>query len=879
MSVSLIYKWMGAIMICIALTLGLEALAAPPAGKPGTDVQVDPAGKTLFLASETRRLKVAVLPVNSHENPRIEILGWDPDGRFDLASSDGSPALFIDLFMVLPGFKTAVLPVDMGWVKAVRMGHHRDRVRVVIDGMNTDIPKAGVARQKDGLVVTLDPPGNVLDKLSGSSKISGSSEPSGSSDGDGFGSGFGSGAAADWTPPAPLVAPVDPPAVAGKDRPERKARSGSAADMVRHALVQTRHMEDTPDGRLFKEAVAHFNSREWEMAGNKIGQVITDYPESPYAENAYYLLPEILSELYAANPETHYRQISDSFRNALTRFPESQFSGGALLRLAQLHRNMGNFAEARAYYTLVRDRVPADTAIAQWAVLGTAKILRHRNNEKQALTLLENLLNTADNDLIKQEALLESAGILHDEHYFEHSQKRLDTLVAEDRDTYFRFPDISLYMGNNAFQLGQYSRARTHLLHHYNTAPDQQNPDMILARIGDACLQAGHSMDAIRFFLFVVNQHPGTRGADLSWLRLAEEKEKGPDNDILIPYSARQIYEKIRDGYRDRSIKDPLALLSLLKLAVLYHREKEYSRSLETLHLLFDSRPEGALLENGRFALKNVLEVMILEAFEAGDYKRVVFLYQSEQERVQPLLDTGDILLKVARAYLHLGNTSAALDFYKKAAFSIPKENAPDDLLFFTGKALVEVSQLQAAEERLGLVVKNHPRSPYAGPSLDIMAQILIDREKFKEAIEVMSQALTYPLAPCDRARLLVRMAGAMHAQGDTAAALSSLSTARDAGNECTDRTGYLGDQIGDLYFEMGHFNEAMSVYTRVFEMPDARVEKAALQYKIGLSLWRSGQKQAGQEVFEALAGLNTPFWSPLAREHLASAAFEEKIR
>jgi tetratricopeptide (TPR) repeat protein len=357
---------------------------------------------------------------------------------------------------------------------------------------------------------------------------------------------------------------VDPPVFAGSDRPERKARSGSAADIVRHALLQTIHIEDTPDGRFFKEGISLFNSREWAMARNKIAQVITDYPKSPYAENAYYLLPEILSELYAADPETHYRQLSDSFRNALTRFPESQFGGGALLRLAQLHQSMGNFAEARAYYTLVQDRVPADTAIAQWAVLDTAKILRHRNHEKQALSLLENLLKTSDYAMIKQEALLESAGILHDEQYFEQSQKKLDILVAEDRDSYFRFPDISLYMGNNAFQLEQYGRARTHLLHHYNTAPEQQNPDMILARIGDACLQEGHFIDAVGFFMFVVNHHPGTRGAELSWLRLAEQKEKDPDNDMHIPYSARQIYETIRDGYQDgnqdRSIKDPLAL-------------------------------------------------------------------------------------------------------------------------------------------------------------------------------------------------------------------------------------------------------------------------------------------------------------------------------
>jgi TolA-binding protein len=848
---------MGVIMICIALTVCPQAWAALGAQSEVTHVQVDLEGKTLILATEKSRLKVAVLQQTVDENPWVDISGWDPDGRVDLGSPDGSSVLFIDLYMDLPGFKTAVLPVDMGWVRAVRIGHHKDRVRVVLDGMNSDIPKALVERQSNGVVVTLGAPADPLEAPSGS----------------------GAGAATGWKFPAPLVSPVGPPAAEGENRQAKKARSGGAADIVRHALLQKMYKADTPDGRIFQEAVSYFNSREWRMARNKIGQVITDYPKSPYAENAYYLLPEILSEMYAADLATHYRELSDSFRNALTRYPDSQFGGGALLRLAQLHRRMGNFAEAQAYYTLVKDRVPAQNAIAQWAVLDTAKIMRHRNREKQALPLLDNLMATADNLLIKQAALMESAGILHDEQQFKQSQALLDSLVAGDRETYFRFPDIPLYMGNNAFQLGQYSLARTHLLHHYNMVPEKQDPDMILARIGDICLQDGHPKDATRFFLFVVTHHPGTRGADLSWLRLAEQKEKDPDNDTWIPYSARQIYENIRDSYMDRYIQDPLAQLSMLKLAVQYHREKKYSQCLETLHLLFDNHPKGALLENGRFALKNVLEVMITEAFDAGDFKQVVFLYLSEQERVKPLLDSDDILLKVARAYLHLGNTSAALEFYKKAAFFISKETAPDDLLFFTGKSFFEGSQMQAAKERLALVMKNYPHSIYAGESLDIVAQILIAQEKFGEAVEVMSRALSYPLPPYGRAKLLVRMARAMQGEGEMATALASLATAREVCKECADLTGYLGDQIGDLYFEMGHFNEAVSVYTQVFEMADARVEKAALQYKIALSLWQSGRKQDGQKMFEALAGLNTPFWSPLAREYLASAVFEEKIR
>jgi tetratricopeptide (TPR) repeat protein len=162
---------------------------------------------------------------------------------------------------------------------------------------------------------------------------------------------------------------------------------------------------------------------------------------------------------------------------------------------------------------------------------------------------------------------------------------------------------------------------------------------------------------------------------------------------------------------------------------------------------------------------------------------------------------------------------------------------------------------------------------------MDLMGQILTAEEKYRDAVNMMTRALTHPLSPCDRAGLLVRTGRAALAYQDMEKTLSVLETARQAMDECPALAGYLGDQIGDLYFQAKYFDQAADVYTHVLNLADLQLEKGFVQYKTALSLWRSGQLDAGRALFETLAAQDDSFWSRLAEEHLASASFDNAVR
>jgi tetratricopeptide (TPR) repeat protein len=839
--------------------LGLNGLswAASRAEDLRTEIRVNQEARTLSVVTRDRVLDVAVIPAADRDNPVIDISGWDLNGRYRVAVSDTAPVIFIDLYEVLPGFNTAVLPVDMGWVTHLRIGHHPDRVRIALDGRHPDLPRAGAVRRNGGLVITLETE-KKLDTEKKEVKASGGLKPMPQISG------------------IPAMNQIQP--AEKVPDPDEKQRSETVS-VLRQSMEDITD-PDAPDSRLFQESLVLFDNRQWAMARNKVQQIMSRYPQGPYAEKARFLLTDILTALYADDPAAHYRELTERFQDVLNRYPDSPYRGRALLGLARLHRDMGNHAEALAYYELARNSAPDENGlIVQQAMLDTAKIHQSTGRINQALVLLEDLLAETDIPEIRNETLLETAKIRYEQGFFNESLNLLTQLISRDNRFYFQNPDVSLYFGNNCFQLGRHDRAVNHLLHYYNAVPKKPGKEMTLARVGDAFLQGGRVMDAVRCFQFVVDRYPDTRAAAIGWLRLAEQKEKDPENRIPLSYSAKQIYEKIRDVHQGGPINDSLALLAVLKLAVLYHDEKRYDDSLETLTLFFQNNPDRSLLENGRFALKNVLEAMIQKAYEEKDYETVISLYTREARPVIPLMEPDPVLLTVARAYRHSGNSAAALELYHTLAAALPLDKAPDDVLFFTGKALYETSRPDTAEERLSQLIRAYPKSPYAGEAMVLMGRILAARGKFREAVAMMTRALSHPLPPCERASLLVETGRAALADQDMETTRSILENARKAIDHCPALAGYLGDQIGDLYVKAGDFDKAASIFTQVLDMADSQVETAFLQYKAAVNLWRAGNRDAGQALFEILAAQDNPFWSRLAREHLAAARFDQAVR
>ena len=542
------------------------------AGLPG--IRVNASQKTVAISSDGLPMTISVLPRKQGGDTRIRVTGFKRRNRLDIVPLNTPTRLLLDMFTAVPGFKTVELPVDGDYVTDFRVGHHPEKVRIVLGIKGVDVPAHQVVYEPDGFTLIVQPPANAA--------VNGVKTPENSASGKSVVNGN--------VNKAEISAVGSSPGVTG-DELRNRLLTGAVDDGNNTPFFHIAAQDTGPDVTLFMQAVAHYHNNEWASAITQLETLAGKYPKSPYGEKAQFLLPLVYEKSYADSLDVHFRELSERYRDVISRFPSSDLVAEAMLRMGNLYHQMKNYAEAQGYYNIALNNSPPTSTVALQAKLQTAKIFCFKKKEQEAEVLLQSVIDDSRGIALKSEAMMELAKILYNQNAFHKSLDLLSKLVTIRPDNVYRMPEVALYMGNNNFQLGHNTQARNQLFQYYNSTPDSEENHMILARIGDTYLEDGRIQDAVKLFLLVCKRYPGTMGANISWIRLAEQQEANPDVASFIPMSSRQIYEKVYGFFMEKNRNDPLALLAMLKLGVLYQKEKAYDQSLKALKTFFSYTP------------------------------------------------------------------------------------------------------------------------------------------------------------------------------------------------------------------------------------------------------------------------------------------------
>ena len=830
------------------------------------EVKVKSSEKSFSIFNYETPIIISVPSFKSKTDTRIRVSGFPANNRLELTPLDDPARLLIDMFIAVPNFKTVTLPLNTPGVMALRVGHHPEKVRLVLEIQGPLIPETRTIYDSNGFVLVVNSPGRDGDTMneksddfshdtSGSNKNTGNSESGESPD--------------NFVGSAPFPTNV---------KSRRFFRRGLKTDAQENPLLHVAVSDLGPDAALFAGGIDHYYYNEWPAAISQLEILIGKYPGSFYAQKAQFLLPILYEKKYADSLPVHFRELTERYRDAVSRFPDSKFTGDAMLRMGKLYHQMKNYAEAQGYYNLALKSSPPASSIALESKLYTAVIFRLKGREQEAEVLLQSVIDSTTDFNLKAQAMMEFAKILYHQNAFQNSLDVLLRLVEMDGDAIFRLPEVALYMGNNHFQLEHNTLARKHLFQYYNSSPDSEENHLILARIGDTYLRDGRILDAVKLFLLVCKRYPGTRGANISWIRLAEQQEVSPEVDSLIPLSSRQIYEKVHGFFMEKDESDPLAKLALLKLGVLYHKEKAYEQSLKSLKTLFSFKLQGALRENGTYALQKTLDSMLTTERDNGNPEKLITIYEQEKELIHQLFFSEPIYLVVARAYLDLGLKEKGLIEFQRMDGLLPDIEKPEDLLYFVGRQAYLEQEMDKARDRLALLLKNFPGGKYAGDATLVMAEIFFKQKAYDKAMDFFDAALKYDLSRCRRTKLLVHLAEAALKTKERKRAMTAVAEAEKNHGGCDDVSGYLGDEIGDLFFELGAMDKAMAIFNRLVDMEQTQVEKSSLKYKIAHCLERLGQNQESLAYYEEVAEMEDTFWANLAKEKLAAYGFKNEI-
>jgi TolA-binding protein len=646
-------------------------------------------------------------------------------------------------------------------------------------------------------------------------------------------------------------------------------------------LVQMVDDDGKEDTSFYLKCLEAYRSKDWEGAILNLTNFIKKYPDERYTEKVYFILAKSFDHLKSKTVSVHYKEIKDHYEDAVSRFPASEFVPDAMFNIGNLFFQIKNYSEALGYYNLVIKK-DKGSVLQIKALMQKIRVLLLKNRKSEALAELNELdhITSKYPDLPERtEARKEKANILYEMNKFYASIEILDELIREDPENEYVYPEISLYLGYNHYQLGHNRKARENLYRFYNMCPEREINHLVLNQIGDTYRNEGSITDAVKFYRMVLDRFPNTDGAIISKIRLAEQQEERDwiEKTRKEVGSPQNIYEDIVNHSVDKKEeKNPLIQLSMLKLGITYQKEKEYQKSLKVLKELLDKYPKTSLERELTHALMKTIEGMQKNEIKDKNYFNIINFYL-EEKKLFLMINAPELFLPVARAFVYVDLEDMAIEVFKMADILLSDAEKPDDLLFVMGKYFYESENIEEASKRFDILMAQYPHSKYLSETYQIKGSILLKQKKYAQAADTFDIALKYPVTMCKRAHLLIKKARALTGGNFKETALNSINEANEIKKDCDDGDINIDHEIGDVFLSLGDAKKALDILNQAVKKVKDDSDKVPLKLKLAQCYWLLNKKEDSLAVYHQISSLNDPFWSNLAKEKMDEIQFNRE--
>ncbi|MFW6147559.1 MAG: tetratricopeptide repeat protein [Thermodesulfobacteriota bacterium] len=760
--------------------------------------------------------------------------------QYNIRAADSPPRIILDIPVAVAPFESRIIPEKSKHLKGIRIGHHPGHIRVVLDIKGSGMPAFTSSSANRGISVS----------LRSKRTVSG------------------------------VTKETNPDPAESRRLEAEQRRSGR--------LIAATADDGKKDTGYLLAAIQAYKAKEWKSAIKNLEQLIAMSASERYKERSYFLLARSYEKLYSSSPEAYFKDIANHYENAINRYPDSIYSPAALLAIGDLCFKTENYLEAMGYYNLVIKK-KTDGLVALHARMQKVKILLLKSRKKEAFAILQRVVSRYPHTPEETEAKIMMAKIAYDMNHFRESLSLLTEVITDRFEAIYDHPDISLYLGYNYYQMGDNDKAKKNLLRFYNSCPDRDINHLVLTNIADAYRDDGLTDDAVKFYQLVLERYPGSEGALISLIRLAEQQEEGklqPEKnlgpslkvigkDIALP---KEIYEDVMDHIMNEGKDSPLAELALLKLAMIYQNEGAYEKSLEALQELLKRYPKTSLKTECKHIMGITLNEILKKEMENRRYRAVVNMYLEDKDRFA-WINSPDLYLKTARAFLCLDLQDTATCLFKKTEPLLCERERPADLLFQVGSDFLEKDMLDEALSRFDLLITHYPTERTTGLAYYRKGQVLFKQKKYRSAREMFSAALRYPLTRGMRTRVLIDKSRTFIECGSPEEAFSALRKAEKEARNSAPFDSHLYEELGDLYFRAGAPKEAISTFTSAIAMETDKAAVSMLKFKVAECYRSIGVQENSLGVYEQVMDRDEPFWSNLARERIAEIEFHEALK
>ncbi|MFH2045466.1 MAG: tetratricopeptide repeat protein [Pseudomonadota bacterium] len=837
------------------------------------------------VIDDTRKEIVSISTTGKNNGTTITVLSGKTMTVLNNMVLKSPSRIIYDIKYNGPSFTSVSKNLKSPNLKSLRVGYHSGNTRIVLDVNGTKTPRYSHRVSNHELIIFVETEQKSNDKKVKTKKVPRQNKP------------IASKISVlpevnNHTNPAKDLSDqsLKEPSIIVEELEPKHIVTEKAPQLDLSVLLLKKMTEFEPNGQseeavLFLTGITAFKDNNFQKAGDSLKNLIKAYPKGQYSEKAYFLLAKSHDQLFATSLSKNYSVIKNSYDDAIYSYPSSVFVPDALLSAGNLCLKAKYISEAISYYNRIIKK-NTDSFFTVRALLQKGQALCQKGKYTEAISIYKDIIRENNDNPGKTEAELGISKALFEMNSFYKSISLLTRLKLEPENI-SRYPDISLYLGYNYYQIGHYTAAIENLYNYYNIYPDSTENHLVLSKIGDAYRANKLSDSAAKIYKLVADRFPQSEGALISLTRLAEQQENGElkNGNSLISFSINDkklsspnhIYEKVISEYLAKDSKSPMLEYTMLKLALYYKKEKNYSKSMEVLENLLNNYPSSKLRPEIIYALSDNFEAIIKDKKNKDAYIDIIKLYNNEKHIIQRLAPPRT-LLAVALACIRLGLEDTAIELLIQADIVFPDKEKPEELLYYLGKHLLENGQQKTGLKKLDLLIAQYRLGEFVAKAYHVKGMLFLDNKQYEQAIDMFSQALNSNPEVEDKIMILADMAIVFDISGLKAKSLEALKEAEYILVKNPQQDEFVYQKIGEICLHLGKPEDALLLLNNKIATQENDKENLKFMFMVAQCYEALNRKSDYISAYNQLVKSDDPLWSKLAKERMEAIIFKELL-
>jgi TolA-binding protein len=475
------------------------------------------------------------------------------------------------------------------------------------------------------------------------------------------------------------------------------------------ALISPNPSFDTRVASAFKIAWIYYKQKSFQQAAAAFTDFTRDYPEHPYATEAWFWLAEAEYQLSRfASARTNYEKVAGlprhekkeealygaawslykmnefgraitAFERLLNAFPNGQFAFEARLRIADCAFFLKEYRQAASSYrTLLRTHPKHEMLDYVNYQLGLT--LYRAGDQEQAMGQFRSVIKGFPKSSYADDAQYTLGWIWFQSKEYREAIREFEKVVS-DYPASELVPRAYYSIGDSYYNLKQYAQAERAYRNVLQKSPESSFVVDAISGIQFCLVAQGRSQDALKVIDDYVKQNPGSTAAQNLYLR------KG---DLLLG-------------------------------------QKEYVKAAKEYQSFIDRYPTSVLVPTALYSIGKALQAQ-------ADRRSVEYFQRAAESDKAPEKVVTQSLYEAGNEYFQRNQYDLALKAFQRIENEYPSSDLRPDASFMKGAIFFENGDMEEARNQFQFVAERFP-STLAGAKANLaLVQLLLGDRRFSDA-------------------------------------------------------------------------------------------------------------------------------------------------